>query len=87
MVFQLNYFDQGHDFERELTANLCQLAAVQKIKIIPYPGHCECHNSTILNMLGTLSPEQKKDWNAYVSTLVNAHNCTMSAATIYNLYC
>ena len=44
-------------------------------------GQCECFNSTLLNMLGTLTPEQKKDWKNHVSAMVHAYNCTKNAAT------
>ena len=56
--------DQGCNFESELLANLCEVAGVQKLRTSPYHpqtnGKCERFNSTILNMLGTLTPEQKK---------------------------
>ena len=62
--------DQGHNFESELLANLCEVAGVQKLRTTPYHpqtnGQCERFNSTLLNMLGTLTPEQKKDWKTYV---------------------
>ena len=32
-------------------------------------------------MLGTLTPEQKKDWKSHVPALVHAYNCTKNAAT------
>ena len=58
--------DQGCNFESELLANLCEVAGVQKFRTTPYHpqtnGQCERFNSTLLNMLGTLTPEQKKDW-------------------------
>ena len=57
--------DQGHNFESELIANLCEVAGFQKLRTSPYHpqtnGQCERFNSTLLNMLGTLTPEQKKD--------------------------
>ena len=37
-------------------------------------------------MLGTLTPEQKKDWKTFVPALVHAYNCTTNAATGYSPY-
>ena len=54
--------DQGRNFESELIDNLCQVAGVKKLHTSPYHpqtnGQCEHFNSTLLNMLGTLTPEQ-----------------------------
>ena len=81
--------DQGHNFESELIASLCQVAGVQTWRTSPYHPQtnrqCEQFNSTLLNMLGTLTPEQK-DWKTYVAALVHACNCTRNAATGYSLY-
>ena len=37
-------------------------------------------------MLGTLTPEQKKDWKSHVPTLVHAYNCTRNTATVFSPY-
>ena len=71
---------QGCNFESKLMANLCQVAVVQKLRTSPYHpqtnGQCEQFNTTLLNMQGTLTPEQKKDWKTYVTAMVHAYNCT-----------
>ena len=82
--------DQGRNFESELIGHLCQLAGVQKLKTSPYHpqtnGQCERFNGTLLNMLGTLTPEQKKDWKGHVPALVYAYNCTRNASTGFSPY-
>ena len=82
--------DQGCNFESELTANLCQVARVQKLRTSPYhpqtDGQCEQFNSTLLNMLDTLAPEQKKDWTSYVPVMVHAYNCTKNTTNGYSPY-
>ena len=82
--------DQDHNFESKLIASLCPVAGVQKLRTSPYhpqtDGQCEWFNRTLLNMLGTLTPEQKKDWKTYVPALVHAYNCTRNVATGYSLY-
>ena len=37
-------------------------------------------------MLGTLTPEQKKDWKSHVPALAHAYNCTRNAATGFSPY-
>ena len=82
--------DQGRNFESELIDHLCQVAGVKKLCTSPYHPQtnvqCECFNSTLLNMLGTLTPEQKKDWKNHVSAMVHAYNCTKNAATGFSPY-
>ena len=82
--------DQGRNFESELIGHLCQLAGVQKLRTSPYHiqtnGQCKRFNGTLLNMLGTLTPEQKKDWKSHVPALVHAYNCTRNTATGFSPY-
>ena len=82
--------DQERNFESELIGHLCQLAGVQKLRTSPYHpqtnGQCERFNGTLLNMLGTLTPEQKKDWKSHVPALVHAYNCTRNTATGFSSY-
>ena len=82
--------DQGRNFDSELIEHLCQLAGVQKLQTSPYQpqtnGKCERFNGTLLNMLGTLTPEQKKDWKSHVPALLHAYNCTRNAATGFRPY-
>ena len=77
--------DQGRNFENKLIENLCQVAGVKKLRTSPYHpqthGQCEHFNTILLNMLVTLTPEQKKDWKSHVPALVHAYNCTRNAAT------
>ena len=82
--------DQGRNFESGLFENLCQVAGVKKLRTSPYHpqtnGQCECFNSTLHNMLGTLTPEQKKDWKRHVLALVHTYNYTKNAATGFDPY-
>ena len=54
--------DQGTNFESDLIKELCKIAGVKKIDTTPYypkgNGQCERFNSTLCNMLGTLSDEE-----------------------------
>ena len=91
MVFQKKIItDQGRNFESELIDNLCQVAGVKKLCTSPYHpqtnGQCEHFNITLLNMLGTLTPEQKKDWKNHVSAMVHAYNCTKNTTTGFSPY-
>ena len=85
MAFQTKIIsDQGCNFESELIANLCEVAWGPKVRTRSYhpqtKGQCGRFNSTLLNMLGTLTPEQKKDWKTYVPAMVHAYNCTRNTA-------
>ena len=82
--------DQGRNFESALIENLCQLAGAQKLRTSPYHpqtnGQYERFNGTLMKMLGTLTPEQKKDWKNHVPALVHTYNCTRNAATGFSPY-
>ena len=75
--------DQGRNFEPDLIKELCKIAGVKKLHTTPYHpqgnGQCERFNSTLCNMLGTLSDEEKLDWKSYLG-------CMMHASTIYSPY-
>ena len=82
--------DQGRNFESDLIKELCELAGVKKVHTTPYypqgNGQCERFNSTLCNMLGTLSEEEKSDWKSYLGCMTHAYNCTKHASTTYSPY-
>ena len=82
--------DQGRNFESDLIKELCKIAGVQKLHTTPYHpqgnGQCERFNSTLCNMLGTLSEEEKSDWKYYLGCMTHAYNCTKHASTTYSPY-
>ena len=82
--------DQGRNFESDLIKELCKIAGVKKLHTTPYypqgNGQCERFNSTLCNMLGTLSEEEKSDWKSYLGCMTHAYNCTKHASTTYSPY-
>ena len=76
--------DQGRNFESDLIKELCKIAGVKKVHTTPYHpqgnGQCERFNSTLCNMLGTLSEEEKSDWKSYLGCMTHAYNCTKHAS-------
>ena len=65
--------DQGRNFESDLIKELCKIAGVKKLHTTPYHpqgnGQCERFNSTLCNMLGILSEEEKSDWKSYLGCM------------------
>ena len=82
--------DQGRNFESDLIKELCKIAGVKKVHTTPYHpqgnGQCERFNSTLCNMLGTLSEEEKSDWKSHLGCMTHAYNCTKHASTTYSSY-
>ena len=69
---------------------MCKIAGVKKLHTTPYHpqgnGQCERFTSTLCNMLGTLSEEEKSDWKSYLGCMTHAYNCTKHASTTYSPY-
>ena len=82
--------DQGRNFESDLIKELCKIAGVKKLHTTPFHpqgnGQCERFNSTLCNILGTLSDEEKSDWKSYLGCMTHAYNCTKHASTTYSPY-
>ena len=82
--------DQGRNFESDLIQELCKIAGVKKLHTTPYHpqsnGQCERFNSTLCNMLGTLSDEEKSDWKSHLGCMTHAYNCTKHTSTSYSPY-
>jgi transposase InsO family protein len=77
--------DQGANFESRLFRDLCALGGIRKSHTTPYHpmgnGLCERFNRTLMNMLGTLEPDQKRDWKSHVAPMVHAYNCVRQEST------
>lgn len=77
--------DQGANFESNLIKELCEITGVMKSRTTPYHpmgnGLCERFNRTLIKMLGTLHPEQKKDWKKHIGPIVHCYNCMKQSST------
>ena len=66
-------------------AELCKITGIEKSRTTSYlpmgNGLCERFNITLLNHLGTLEPDKKKDWKSCISPLVHAYNCMRQDTT------
>ena len=66
------------------------MARIEKLRTTSYHpqtnGQCERFNSTLMNMLGTLTPDQKKDWKSHLLTMCHAYNSTHHSVTGYSPY-
>ena len=80
--------DQGTGFESDLFAELLSITNTEKLRTTSYHpqtnGQCERFNSTLMNMLGTMSDSQKKDWKSHLLTMCHAYNSTQHAVTGYS---
>ena len=82
--------DQGPQFEGRLFQQLMREAEIRKIRTTPYHpegnAQCERFNRTLLNMLRTMPPECKGEWQEWVSSMTHAYNCTVSKTTGFGPY-
>ena len=69
---------------------LCKIAGVKKLHTTPYHpqsnGQCERFNSTLCNMSGTLSDEERSDWKSHLGCMTHAYNCTKPVSATYSPY-
>ena len=79
------HIDKGANFESKVIRKLCKIAGIQKTRTTPYHpmgnGMVERFNHTLLNMLGTMSEEQKSDWKAHVPSFTHAYNAAVHEST------
>ena len=65
-------------------------AKIRKSRTTPYhpEGNAQCEqlNCTLLNMLGTIPPNAKREWQEWVSAMTHAYNCTVSRTTGFAPY-
>ena len=82
--------DQGANFESQIIREVCKLTNTLKSRTSPYHpsgnGLTERMNRTLLDMLGTLDPDQKCDWKSQIDVLTHAYNCTRHESTGYSPY-
>lgn len=66
--------DQRAYFESKIIKELCSLFSIQKSRTTPYHqmgnGQCERFNHTLISMLETLNPDEKRDWKSFIKPIV-----------------
>ena len=82
--------DQGSGYESDLFKELLDMATIEKVRTTSYHpqtnGQCERFNFTLMNMLGTLSLEKKRDWKAHLLTMCQTYNATQHPSTGFSPY-
>ncbi len=80
--------DMGRNFCSNVIKEMCALVGIKKTHTTPYHamgnGMTERFNHTLLNLLGTLEEDKKKDWKSYVAPMVQAYNSTRHDSTGYS---
>jgi len=92
MIFQNAFNHTKEQTSKPKSLRNCAESPESQSLVLPATIHrvmiymCERFNRTLLNMLGTLESEQKKNRKAYVEPLVHAYNCTQHDSTGFSLY-
>jgi transposase InsO family protein len=77
--------DQGREFENRLFRELERFCGLVKSRTTPYHpqtnGLCERMNSTLLQMLRSLSESEKPNWHQHLNKLLAAYNATTHSST------
>ena len=67
---------------------LCKLMNIEKTRTSIYHTMCngktERYNKTLLDMLGTLEQDKKRNWKKYLPSLVYAYNATKHESIEYS---
>ena len=79
------HHDQGGEFTSEMWKELHRFMGIKSSNTTPYhpqgDGQVERCNRTILNMLRSLTANQKKDWKKFLPKLAFAYNSTVNKST------
>ena len=79
--------DNGSAFVNSVMKELTEMCGMNHTKSLPYTPQgnaiCERMNQTLLDMLGTLEEEQKKNWKNHLASVQYAYNTTVHASTGY----
>ena len=77
--------DQGKAFNNRLIDKLMDISGVSRTMSTPYWSQgnaiAERYNSVILDMLGTLKPEEKRRWHKHCDYIAYAYNTSINSAT------
>ena len=74
--------DQGKEFENKLFDELEKYFGIKRCRTTPY----QRLNSTVMQMLRTLSEKLKYKWKDSLNKLMYAYNCTKHSVTGYSPY-
>ena len=77
--------DQGKCFESRVVEQLCSWYNIKKSRTSTYHpkgnGQCERFNRSMISLLSTLTPEEKRRWPDYLPSVVFWYNSTPHATT------